>query len=65
MKTESINRSFTTAKSLSDEVRKKRFDLSYELILFCLLIVFVVTIGLINPAFFPGAPCLMCFATKP
>lgn len=52
MKTESINRSFTTAKSLSDEVRKKRFDLSYELILFCLLIVFVVTIGLINPAFF-------------
>ena len=52
MKTESIKRSFTTAKSLSDEVRKKRFDLSYELILFCLLVVFVLTIGLINPAFF-------------
>lgn len=52
MKTESINRSITTAKSLSDGVRKKRFELSYELILFCLLIVFVLTIGLINPAFF-------------
>ena len=52
MKTESIKRSFTTAKSLGDEVRKKRLDLSYELILFCLLIVFVLTIGLINPAFF-------------
>jgi len=52
MKTESINRSFTTTNSLSGEVRNKRFDLSYELILFCLLIVFVLTIGLINPAFF-------------
>ena len=52
MKTESINRSFTNAKSLNDEVRKKRFNFSYELILFCLLTVFVLTIGLINPAFF-------------
>jgi len=51
MKTESINRPFP-ANPLPAALPKKRFEPTYELILFCLLTVFVLTVGFINPAFF-------------
>lgn len=51
MKTESINRPFTST-SLPEIRSKKRIAFSYEFILFCLLVLFVLTVGLINPAFF-------------
>ncbi|MBM3138125.1 MAG: ABC transporter permease [Chloroflexi bacterium] len=52
MKTESLKRNFSATSPLPIDRPKKKIAISYELFLLLLLTVFVLTVGLVNPAFF-------------